>query len=372
MGVDKMQYGLTTYIDGVESWTQFGTIYDTTNSSAQGINVQLSGVNEACEITELYKFYSSSASAVFEEGTSYQLYIPLEKYIAQGWSTKWTPMQALFSPQCVVRAYLAPNVYTDFDAVLVDQVSSDNPVIMYLTVSVPKLDQSYYALEVRLHHSASGCYINSETLLASAIHDSVNLNYLTYNLYNHTPAYRILSQSEQEDIFTPPVDDPNVPSGGGIDLTETNSLIGKIKEGIQSVIDSIVALPGKIWDTFSTGLHDLFIPSSEAITVFKDDMLAIFADHFGALYDCVDILEDYVSQMNVTTVTETITFPEVTLDLGEPFTFGGWTVDVVPDGFGFLFDSLKWLIDAICTLAFINTMRERFDDLMVGGDQDVD
>lgn len=366
MGSMYMQYGLTT-IDGEESWTEYSSAYLCSNKKSQGLNVQITGVSEACEITELYKYYDNNASPVFKSGTSYQLYLPLVKQISDAMGIyKWLPMQSLYAPDCTVRAYLAPEIYTDYEAVCTDTIDGN---VVYLTVSVPVLEQDYYALEVRLHHCASGCYINSQVMLYTAILESYNLYYYNYNLAGDYPRYKVLSESEQADIFTPVVDDS---ASGGVDLSETNTLIGKIKEGIQNVVDTLVALPSKIWDTISTGLHDLFIPSAQAVSDFRNNMLALFADHFGALYDCVDIVHDYVVDLNVTSVKDTITFPVVTLDLaGVPFAIGGWDVKIVPDGFDVLFDAVKWAIDAVCTLAFVNTMRERFDDLMVGGDQDV-
>lgn len=155
-------------------------------------------------------------------------------------------------------------------------------------------------------------------------------------------------------------------------IEESNSLLSDLKEGITNVVDSVTSLPGQIWDYISTGLHDLFIPDEEAITTFKTDMESLFDEHFGALYDSVELIDSYVDQIQVVDPKDTITFPTVELDLGAPFVIGGWEVQVVPDGFDYLIESLKFIIDAICTLAFVNTLRSKFDDLLVGGEQNVD
>lgn len=370
LGVDYALYGLTTYMsDEVESWTVYSD-YALSTSSLRAYNTfsqKITGVNEDCKITEIYKYYSNNAVGVFESGTSYQLYIPVVKYIKSS-SQYWYPRESLYAPDCTVRAYIAPEIFTDFDAVCEDTISDTGYTV--LSVSVPVLDADYYALEVRLTHCATGCYINSGTMLYEPLQNNVEIYYFCQNSISEYPQYRVLSELEQEEIFSGSGSGGS--SGSSVDLSETNSLISKIKEGIQNVIDAIVALPAKIWDTISTGLYQLFVPSEEALTAFKDDMLLVLSEHFGAVYESVEIIAEYFANMNVESVQEYITFPEIILNLGAPFTIGGWQVKVVPDGFDVLFDALKWAIDAICTIAFINTMRERFDDVIVGGEQSVD
>lgn len=155
------------------------------------------------------------------------------------------------------------------------------------------------------------------------------------------------------------------------ELEETNSLLDDIKEGIGGVVDKITSLPGEIWNTVSTGLTELFLPSEEALTDYKSDLEALLSDHFGAVWQTGDLIAEYFENFDAADPKETILFPEVTIDVGAPFTFGGWEVQVVPDGFDFLIESLKWIIDVICTLAVVNTLKERLSDILVGGEQDV-
>lgn len=238
LGSMYTQFGLTTYMDGVESWTAYSSSYTCSYKKSYGLSEQITGVTEACEITELYKYYDNSASPVFKAGTSYQLYLPLVKEVTSSGYT-WLPMQNLYAPDCTVRAYIAPEIYMDFDAVCTDTIDGN---VVYLTVSVPVLDQDYYALEVRLHHCASGCYINSQVMLYTAILESYNLYYYNYNLVGDYPRYRVLSETEQAEIFTP-VGDTGGSSGSSIDLSETNGLLGEVKEGIQDIIGALESTP---------------------------------------------------------------------------------------------------------------------------------
>ncbi len=366
LGVSTYQLGLGTSIDGVESWVQYSSAMAPNKATAFSQTIA-SGVDSSCSISERTVFTAASANMIFTQGTSYQFVLPFTVIISGG-AYSFYPSQNLYAPSCTVRAYQAAEIYDDYAAVVTDSVDNN---ILTLTVSIPPLSTDYFKLEIIMESMATGCFINSDKMLSDLIFDNVELTYYRQRDLYHVMQYTVLSDEQQAEIF-PSTDGDTGDDSSGSDLSETNGLIGQIKEGILNVVDTLTSLPGKIWDSISTGLHELFIPSEEALTTFKEDMLGLFAEHFGALYDCVDIIEDYVSQMNVTSVTETITFPEITLDLGVPFTLGGWEVQVVPDGFDALFEALKWVIDAICTLAFINTMRARFDDLMVGGEQNVD
>lgn len=147
-----------------------------------------------------------------------------------------------------------------------------------------------------------------------------------------------------------------------------------IKEGItglgdkiKGVYDSIVALPAQLWQKISDGLKSLFIPSEDAMTGIKDDWDGLLASRFGAVYQAGDIMVDFASGFREQTASETITVPSVSVDLaGTDFTFGGYDVPIIPQGFDGIVSVLKGAIDIIATLAFVEGLRKKYDDIMRG------
>lgn len=134
-------------------------------------------------------------------------------------------------------------------------------------------------------------------------------------------------------------------------MEESNNKLGQIVEDIKS-------LPERIMD----GIKGLFVPDAESMAEQQEKWNQLLSDRFGAVYEAGEITNEIAAAFSLQDVKDTITFPTVTVPLGEvDWTFGGWEVDVVPDGLEFLIDILKKIIDIVCTFAFINAMKNRFD-----------
>ena len=162
-------------------------------------------------------------------------------------------------------------------------------------------------------------------------------------------------------------------SGGGssVDLTETNGILSTIQGWLSSIAGLITGIP----DAISNGLHDLFVPSEDSLTDFKDNMGDLFSDHFGALAEASDIIDGYVDTFSVTDPVTTIDIPSVSIPLGEAeFAFGGQTVSVNPatysSNFSVVMNALKLIIDIIATILVVNGLRNRFEGLLSGGESD--
>lgn len=144
---------------------------------------------------------------------------------------------------------------------------------------------------------------------------------------------------------------------------EENDLLSDISGGIDSVVDGITGLPGKILD----GITGLFVPSAEDMAGIKDKWDALLQKRFGAVYESIAIIDQWAQAFQDQGIQDTIHFPEVSIPLaGTDFVFGGWDIDVVPDGFGFLIEALKKFIDVACTLLFVNGMKNRYDKILEG------
>ena len=182
---------------------------------------------------------------------------------------------------------------------------------------------------------------------------------------------------------------------------ETKGLLGSIIEWIKSIYQGIVDLPGKIANLFSEmfnwvlnaitslgnflgdcisnlgtflieGIKSLFVPSDEDFSDLSDKWDTLLHDRFGAIYESVDIVHDTYSTIITGSSggggSSSIRFPKTTINLsGTDFSFGGWNVDLVPDRFSFLVDSIKLIVNIVCTLLFVNGLKKRFENIVGGG-----
>lgn len=142
----------------------------------------------------------------------------------------------------------------------------------------------------------------------------------------------------------------------------TQNIITTISDKTKEIKDSIVELPEKIGNK----ILELFVPAPDDLTEYKDKWDELLSDRFGVVYESGTLILDTVQTITAQSASPTIEFPEVSYNFsGTPFTFGGYNVDVVPDGFEFFVDILKTLIDIVVTLAFVNGMRNKYDELIM-------
>lgn len=141
--------------------------------------------------------------------------------------------------------------------------------------------------------------------------------------------------------------------------------LGDILEWIKDIASSIAELPEKLWAKIENGLKGLFVPSEESIASFKDRMLGLMNERLGAVYEVVDITLNSWDRVMEYADTHVIEIPLVTIPLGqESFTFGGYEVKVIPDGFEFLQTAVRLITGILATLAFVTGLRNRYDEVM--------
>lgn len=164
---------------------------------------------------------------------------------------------------------------------------------------------------------------------------------------------------------------------------ETKGLLNSIIKGIDSIVAYIVRLPSLIANNLKSlfqsivtavsdlgnfiidGIKGLFVPSEEDLTAYFDNWKALLSSRFGALYEVFDIIVGYFEQFTNVSGNSTIVFPSVSIPLaGAVFEFGGWSVNLVPQGFEVVFSALRLMISIICTIAFVNALRRRYDKVV--------
>lgn len=151
-----------------------------------------------------------------------------------------------------------------------------------------------------------------------------------------------------------------------------SGILGKITDlwrtaeaGFANIVKGITELPQKLWSLIEDGLKKLFVPSEETMTAYKDKWDQLLAERFGAVYQVVNILTESWDEVMAADQTDTIDFPSATINLsGTPFTFGGYTVKIVPDGFSALVTAIKLIVGIVCSVAFVNGLRKRYDEIM--------
>lgn len=134
------------------------------------------------------------------------------------------------------------------------------------------------------------------------------------------------------------------------------------------ILDAILNLP----TTLVEGIKNLFMPSQDEALEFRDKMDALLAERLGPAYEASDIIEDFAYSLGNSAATleedpepATITMPALTVDLaGADFTFGGWEVQIIPDGFEDIVFVLKNVVNMVCTLLFVNALRNRLEGVL--------
>ena len=138
---------------------------------------------------------------------------------------------------------------------------------------------------------------------------------------------------------------------------------------LQNIVSDIKELPSQIANEIKEATKELFIPDAQDIADQKDQWDDLLADRFGAVYEAGSIASDIAEAFVPGETQEMITFPATSFDLaGAEFVFGGWEIDVVPDGFEFAIDTLKMIINIACTLLFVNALKNRFENTLDGDD----
>lgn len=135
---------------------------------------------------------------------------------------------------------------------------------------------------------------------------------------------------------------------------------------ISGVVDSIVQLPSKLWKLIEDGLKGLFIPNEQYMITYKDDWSNLMSEKLGAVWQVSEITFGAWEKVGECDEQNTVAFPKVTIPLPDnnDFSFGGYDVQIVPTGFEFLATAVKTIVGVVSTLAFINGIRKRYDEIM--------
>lgn len=131
---------------------------------------------------------------------------------------------------------------------------------------------------------------------------------------------------------------------------------------LKKLINKIIELPSALSDM----LKNFFLPDEEFIADYKNNFDTLFSEHLGALYQSIDAFDNlYDSFSSQVDSQDSIEMPVVNVSLaGTNFSFGGYTVDLIPDRFDPIVNVLKTLLGIVATLLFINMLKKRYEGVV--------
>lgn len=150
-----------------------------------------------------------------------------------------------------------------------------------------------------------------------------------------------------------------------VNIQDESGLLNGVIAWLKKIWNGISGLAGNIAASIGNSLEEWFVPNDGRILAIKEEFEQELRGRFGVLFDAVDIVDMVADTFVYKGTTETITLPSVTVDLaGTPFTFGGYEVDVIPDGFEGLVDALRLVVNITCTWWFVLAMKKRLEEVL--------
>lgn len=148
------------------------------------------------------------------------------------------------------------------------------------------------------------------------------------------------------------------------------SLFTDTISGFRSSMESYLdALPARIAEE----LAKIFQPTEGHFEEAADQSSQLAEEKLGAVYQAAGVIDQIAGAFTEQTTQTFIAVPVLRVNVlpDVPFEFGGWEVPVVPPGMESVFEVVKFAIDIVCTLAFLNGMKRRLERFL-GGASDAD
>lgn len=261
--------------------------------------------------------------------------------------------------------------------------------------SVGRFGSSVKSLDIYVFYSANDFYnfvsdlplnLNTDTPLnyycgfqnIDSIPFSLNL-YTDANTFGDTDKYSFKSLSTGLVLMMSEISNnlgsvvTNATENANRIIQNTTQKVDEVKQGVTEVKDSVVEtknsildLPNKIKDM----LIGLVVPDDETINAKYAEFDELLASRFGLIYQSADIIHDFAESFQTQAVMTAdtggiITLPSVTVNLaGTAFTFGGYEVDIIPDGFEQLQTAVRLAVSMVCTVVFVNMCKNKLEAIL--------
>lgn len=164
----------------------------------------------------------------------------------------------------------------------------------------------------------------------------------------------------------------NISSGINTLSMGINSMSQSISTRIDTFRGSMESYLEELPARIAEEIAKIFRPSEGKMEQVQQESQELAQDRLGAVYQATQVIDQVASAFTVQTTQGFINIPVCSVMLSSvPFEFGGWNVQIIPDGFGGIVETLKYVIDIVCTLAFINGLKRRLEGVL-GGESGVD
>lgn len=178
------------------------------------------------------------------------------------------------------------------------------------------------------------------------------------------PAIAVTKEIAVVKSETEPGTDTEVETGTYTGILDTISgAVDRVAEWCSVLVDTVVNIPYTIIE----GIKGLFIPDAAIMAAQQEKWTELLEDRFGGMYESGVVIHNLAAAFAEQEAQTTIIFPRVEIPLGDvTWVMGAWQVPVVPVGFESFVTALKKMIDLICTLAFLNALKSRFERVLEG------
>lgn len=135
-----------------------------------------------------------------------------------------------------------------------------------------------------------------------------------------------------------------------IDMSETNGLLGGIKDILSGIVD---------------GIAGIFVPDQDFLLDWKDDMGGILDDTFGKYTEIDDLLDRVKDTLVNTQPNAVVRFPGIHPP-GSSFSIPAQDVNAVPPALADFVDYIKFGFDILATCLFVNSCKRKWDEVVLG------
>lgn len=140
--------------------------------------------------------------------------------------------------------------------------------------------------------------------------------------------------------------------------------VNEVKTSISEVKDTITDLPNKLEEKALS----LVVPEQEVLESKFSEIEDLLRGRFGLIYQAEEVIVDFANSLQTSTATSEATggkiiFPPVVVNLPDEtaFNFGGYEVDLIPDGFEILVNAVRLAVNMVCTAIFINMCKNKLE-----------
>lgn len=166
-----------------------------------------------------------------------------------------------------------------------------------------------------------------------------------------------------------------------------------VQSGLAGIWQSIIDLPGKIggfftnlgsqiggfftdlanqiggfFDQLFENIKNLFIPTEDDIVDLQERADYVMEDHFGLVWQGGTLLYDLFDGIFDSAITNTVSFPGISFSMNDQeYTIvPAMDVQIVPDGFEYIFFVVRQVVNIVFTIAFVMMLQDKRDALLRG------